>query len=75
MLIKEDLNMEKTIKVEGMMCMHCVKHVEEALKSIKGVESVDVSLDNGTATIKSQKEIKEKLIEKAIEKAGYKAVQ
>ena len=74
-LIKEDLNMEKTIKVEGMMCMHCVKHVEEALKSIKGVESVDVSLDNGTATIKSQKEIKDKLIEKAIEKAGYKVVQ
>ena len=69
--IKEE-NMEKVIKVEGMMCQHCVKHVKEALESIKGVEKVEVSLEKNEAIIYSSKEIKEKDIEKAISKAGYK---
>ena len=67
--------MEKTIKIEGMMCMHCVAHVKDALTRVKGVDEVEVSLDKGTATIKSKKEIKEKLLIQAVEKAGYKVVQ
>ena len=67
--------MEKVVKVEGMMCMHCVAHVKEALEGIKGVKSVDVSLDKGEAVIHSDKEIKDALIEKAIVKAGYKVVK
>ena len=69
--IKEN-HMEKVIKVEGMMCMHCVAHVKEALESIKGVEKVEVSLDKNEASITSKKEIKDSLIEKVITKAGYK---
>ena len=71
--IKEG-NMEKVIKIEGMMCMHCVAHVKEALEGIKGVESVEVSLDKGEAKITSKKEIPDKVIAKAIEKAGYKVI-
>ena len=71
---KETEQMEKVIKVEGMMCMHCVAHVKEALESIKGVEKADVSLEKNTATIYSKKEIKDKEIEKVITKAGYKVV-
>ena len=73
--IKENKTMEKVIKVEGMMCMHCVAHVKEALEGIKGVDSVEVSLDKGEAVIFSKKEIKDSIIEKAIEKAGYKVVK
>ncbi len=73
--IKEDTGMEKVIKVEGMMCMHCVAHVKEALESLKGVEKVEVSLENNEAVIYSKKEIKEKDIEKVISKAGYKYVK
>ncbi len=73
--IKENNYMEKVVKVEGMMCMHCVAHVKEALEGIKGVKSVDVSLDKGEAVIHSDKEIKDALIEKAIVKAGYKVVK
>ena len=35
----------KTIFIEGMSCGHCSKRVEEALKSVKGVKSVEVSLE------------------------------
>jgi Cu2+-exporting ATPase len=73
--IKESKQMEKVIKVDGMMCMHCVAHVKEALEGIKGVQSADVSLDKGEATIHSEKEIKDALIEKAITKAGYKVIK
>lgn len=73
--IKETNNMEKVIKVDGMMCMHCVSHVKEALESLKGVEKAEVSLDKGEAVITSKKEIKDKDIEKVISKAGYKVVR
>ena len=66
--------MEKVVKIEGMMCMHCVAHVKEALEGIKGVESVEVSLEKGEAKIVSKKEIPDKVIAKAVEKAGYKVV-
>lgn len=32
--------MKKTYKVDGMMCKHCRKHVEDALNSIDGVNAV-----------------------------------
>lgn len=43
--------MEKIISIEGMMCQHCVSHVEKALKGVPGVESVSVSLENNNATV------------------------
>ena len=64
--------MTKTYKIEGMMCMHCVAHVKEALEKIRGVEKVDVSLEKGTATISSKKDIADKDVIKAVTKAGYK---
>ena len=32
---KEENVMEKTIKVEGMMCQHCVAHVKKALEVLQ----------------------------------------
>ncbi len=48
---KKENTMEKTLKVEGMMCQHCVKHVTEALAGVAGVETVEVSLEAGTAKV------------------------
>ena len=67
--------MTKTLKIEGMMCMHCVAHVKEALEGVKGVKSVEVSLDKGEATLELEKEVKDKVFVKAIEKAGYKVAE
>ena len=70
---KEVKKMEKiTLHVEGMMCMHCVKHVEDALKKVDGVKIVDVSLDKKEAIIEGENLNKEELI-KAIVASGYQA--
>ncbi len=49
--IQEETTMEKVMTIEGMMCMRCVAHVEKALKAVPGVDTVEVSLENGTATV------------------------
>ena len=44
--------MEKTTyRVKGMMCGHCQKHVQEILEKIKGVEQVNVFLEEGKAEV------------------------
>lgn len=44
--------MEKTTyRVKGMMCGHCQKHVQEILEKIKGVEHVNVLLEEGKAEV------------------------
>ena len=39
------------LKIEGMMCGHCKARVEKALKAVAGVETVDISLEDKTATV------------------------
>lgn len=41
-------------KIEGMTCQNCVRHVTEAIQGVSGVNSVSVSLDNSSATVKWQ---------------------
>ena len=43
--------MTKTIKIEGMMCAHCEKHVKDALEKVSGVVSAAVSHENGSAVV------------------------
>jgi copper ion binding protein len=63
--------MQITIKIGGMMCQHCVHHIEEALSPLEGVKGVEVSLEKGTATIECDSLIKEDILKKAIEDADY----
>ena len=65
---------EKFVRVEGMTCNNCVKHVSEALSEIDGVESVDVSLDKAGATIRSASDIDIEVIRTALDEAGYDLV-
>ncbi|WP_322290210.1 heavy metal translocating P-type ATPase [Paratractidigestivibacter sp.] len=67
---KENM-MEKTLKVEGMMCKHCVKHVTEALQQVAGVESVDVSLEAGTATVACADDVADDALLAAVRAADY----
>ncbi len=71
--IKEENTMEIKLKVEGMMCEHCLAHVKGALEKIDGVTNAKVSLKEKTATIKAEKEVKADTLLKAIADAGYKA--
>ncbi|MCR4734145.1 MAG: heavy metal translocating P-type ATPase [Treponema sp.] len=66
--------MEKTLKVEGMMCEHCEAHVKEALEKIRGVDSALADHTKGEVKVTLSKDVKDKDFEKAITKAGYKFI-
>ena len=69
----EDLNTNSiTIKVDGMMCEHCVKTVEDVCKNIKNVYNAKASLENNNVVIEYNKKINLKKIKSAIETAGYR---
>uniref|UniRef100_A0A2K5C728 Copper-transporting ATPase 2 n=1 Tax=Aotus nancymaae TaxID=37293 RepID=A0A2K5C728_AOTNA len=40
-----------TIKILGMTCQSCVKSIEDRISSLKGIASVKVSLEQGSATV------------------------
>ena len=49
---KEDMTMEVTMKIEGMMCNHCEAAVKKALEELPTVESPAVSHETRTAIVK-----------------------
>jgi Cu+-exporting ATPase len=60
------------VNVYGMTCEHCVKTVTKAISSLKGVNSVNVSLNDKSADVTYDENITgAKDIKKAIEEAGY----
>lgn len=67
---EEEKPMKSIIKIEGMMCMHCVKHVKDDLAKI-GYEA-EVSLENKEAIVNVN--VDDELVIKAIDEAGYKVV-
>lgn len=59
------------VKVDGMMCENCAKHVSKALISLAGIENVDIDLANKEALVDYFGSINEKEISDAINEAGY----
>ncbi|MBS4032492.1 MAG: heavy-metal-associated domain-containing protein [Clostridiales bacterium] len=39
------------LNISGMTCNHCKMKVEKALKTLDGVEDVQINLDGGTADV------------------------
>jgi len=68
---KDEDVMKTELRIEGMMCMHCQKHVQDALSRLAGVVSVEVSLENKTASVEAVREIPRQEFETAITEAGY----
>lgn len=62
-------NKMKKICIEGMMCMHCVAHVEKALRATEGALEVTVSLEEKCAYVSFSADTA--LLKKAVEDAGY----
>jgi len=65
----------KTIFIEGMSCGHCSKRVEDTLKSIDGVKSVSVSLEDKKAEIVLKKDISNEILITAVEEIGFEVVE
>ena len=70
----EENSMEKTLKIEGMMCGHCEMHVKNALEAIDGVDSAIVSHEKGTATVILNKEVAIDTLKQAVVDQGYKVI-
>ena len=71
----EENSMEKTLKIEGMMCGHCEMHVKNALEAIDGVDSALVSHENGTAIVTLSKEVSFDTLKQAVVDQGYKVIE
>lgn len=76
-LLKNGGNMtaEKILKVEGMMCQHCEKHVKDALEKIEGVQEAIASHEKKQVIVKLSKDVPESEFEKAVSDAGYTFVK
>ena len=70
-----EIPMEKLLKIEGMMCNHCVMHVQKALAAVPGVAEVTVSLDEKAATVKLNQNVTDEVFKTVIEDAGYQLTE
>lgn len=72
--IQEDNKMEKTMKIEGMMCAHCEATVKKALEELAGVTEAVVSHETGTAVVKMSAEVADDVLKKTVEDKEYTVV-
>ncbi len=70
-LIEEEMMLELTIKIEGMMCSHCEARVKKTLEALSIVEAATVSHESGTAVVKLNQADNENIFKNAIEADGY----
>ena len=63
--------MEKTLKIEGMMCGHCEMHTKKALEALDGVAKAEVSYKTGTAVVTLEKEVSDDALKQAVAEQGY----
>jgi len=66
--------MEKTLKIEGMMCPHCEARVKGALEKLDGVASADVSHEAGGAVVTLTKDVPDDTLKETVEAEGYKVI-
>ena len=69
---KEETTMEKTMKIEGMMCGHCEAAVKKALEAVDGVASAEVRHTSGIAVVTLSKPVDSAVLKKAVEDKDYK---
>ena len=69
---RNEIKMKKVVlSIEGMMCKHCVKHVEDALKGVSGVNQVEVSLENKNAIVDCLDNVEVSSLIEAVVQEGY----
>lgn len=71
---EEKIKMEKTFKIEGMMCPHCEARVKTVIEGIDGVALAVTSHKDGTAVVTLVRDVDDSVIVKAVTDAGYKVI-
>ena len=71
---EEKKTMEKTLKIEGMMCGHCEAQAtfKKALEELPQVASAEVSHESGTAKVTLNADISDDALKAVVEAKGYK---
>ena len=69
---REALPMEKTLKVEGMMCHHCEAHVKQALEALPEVVEATADHTTGTVLVKLNADLSDDALSAAVISAGYR---
>ena len=69
---EEKKTMEKTLKIEGMMCGHCEATVKKALEELPQVTLAEVSHESGTAKVTLNADISDDALKAVVEAKGYK---
>ena len=65
-------SMQKTIKIEGMMCGHCEARVKKCLEALPQVEEAVADHKKGRAVVTLSGEISDEALKKAVEDQDYK---
>ena len=65
--------MERTMKIEGLMCPHCEARVKKTLEALEGVEAAVVSHVSGTAVV-TCKGVSDETLKAAVEAQDYKVL-
>ncbi len=60
-----------TLGIEGMMCGMCESHVNDAIRKIEGVKSVESSHSKKQSVVTASDEVSVESIEKAVASLGY----
>jgi copper chaperone len=64
-----------TLKIEGMTCGHCVQSLTEGLSELEGVRHVEVTLDQGQASVEyDEGQISIEALRAKVSEIGYRAV-
>lgn len=70
----EESKMEKTMKIEGMMCGHCEARVKKCLEALTQVDEAVVSHEAGTAVVKLHEQVDDDVLKQAVEDQDYKVL-
>ena len=71
---QEETTMQKTMKIEGMMCGHCEARVKKVLEALPQVDEAEVSHTAGTAVVTLNAELDDETLKKTVEDQDYKVV-
>ena len=66
--------MEKTMNIEGMMCMHCEAAVKKALEALDGVDAADVSHEQNKAVVTLSEDVADEVLKEAVEAKDYTVI-
>ncbi len=74
-LQQEEKTMEKTIKIEGMMCPHCEARVKKALEALPEVSQAVASHEKGTALVTLSAPVSDEALKAAVEAQDYTVLE